>query len=594
MNAVTLDILRYLFENKYSNQREIAAFTGLSLGKVNSILKLLEKSGYITGSYEPTDLTKELIKESKPTRAIILAAGFGTRMIPINFETPKALLEVHGEPLIERLIKQLHEVGVDKITIVIGFQKEKFEYLIDQYGVDLSVNADYVVKNNLSSLAKVIDSVSNTYIVPADLWCEQNPFSPIELYSWYMVSDRLDKNSDVSATKRHELVKVARKNDGNRMLGIAYITGSEAVTVRDRVLELAENTDYDSAFWEEALYKDGKMILAANLVRDDSVIEINTYEQLRELDSDSTNLRSKSLHLIAEIFGTSENKITGIKMLKKGMTNKSFRFVVNHDEYIMRIPGEGTDKLINRRQEAKVLNAIQGSGFCDDPIYLDPDSGYKVSRFIPDVRCCDPCKESDIRKCMTLLKKFHYRRFTVDHTFDIYGQIEFYESLWVKDHSAFSDYQMTKNNVWKLKDFIDSQPKDFCLTHIDAVPDNFLFSGRGDEETLQLTDWEYSGMQDPHVDIAMFCIYSLYSKEQADHLIDIYFDSRCEPAVRAKIYCYIAACGLLWSNWCEFKQEMGVKFGEYSLRQYRYAKDFYRFAVNAIQQIPTEAETFDE
>ena len=84
-------------------------------------------------------------------------------------------------------------------------------------------------------------------------------------------------------------------------------------------------------------------------------------------------------------------------------------------------------------------------------------------------------------------------------------------------------------------------------------------------------------MQDPHVDIAMFSIYSMYSKEQIDRLIDIYFQNECDQTTRAKIYAYVAACGLLWSNWCEFKHNLGVEFGEYSLRQYRYAKDYYKY-----------------
>jgi len=83
-------------------------------------------------------------------------------------------------------------------------------------------------------------------------------------------------------------------------------------------------------------------------------------------------------------------------------------------------------------------------------------------------------------------------------------------------------------------------------------------------------------MQDPHVDIAMFCIYAMYNKEQVDLLIDQYFNKDCKPEIRIKIYCYIAACGLLWSNWCEYKQELGIEFGEYSLRQYRYAKEYYK------------------
>ena len=90
-------------------------------------------------------------------------------------------------------------------------------------------------------------------------------------------------------------------------------------------------------------------------------------------------------------------------------------------------------------------------------------------------------------------------------------------------------------------------------------------------------------MQDPHVDIAMFCIYSLYNRQQCDRLIDIYFEGRCDRETRIKIYIYIALCGLLWSNWCEYKRQLGVEFGEYSLRQYRYAKDYYRAALELME-----------
>lgn len=593
MNISELSIIKYLAENKGARQRDIAEHTGLSLGNVNTVLRFLEARGYIAGKYELTSKAKDLIYGSKPRNAIILAAGFGSRMIPINSETPKALLEVHGEPLIERLIKQLNEVGIQDIRIVIGFQKEKFEYLIDQYDVKLIVNPEYARKNNLSSLALTADSISNTYILPADLWCQNNPFNANEVYSWYMVSDTLCKDSDVLAKKRHELARISKKSTGNRMIGISYITETDAPAICSQISRLSANPENDSMFWEEALYTENKMIPAANVVCDHSVVEINTYEQLRELDGYSDSLQSATMQRIAQIFDVNETEITDIQMLKKGMTNKSFRFVVDDHEYIMRIPGEGTDKLIDRTQEANVLNTIRGYGICDDPVYLDPYSGYKISDYIPDVRCCNPTDDKDVRECMKLLKKFHDRHFIVDHTFDVFGQIEFYESLWKKGNSAYSDYITTKENVWKLKEYIDAQPKNWCLTHIDAVPDNFLFSGVGNSQRIQLTDWEYSGMQDPHVDLAMFSIYSFYSKEQVDKLLDLYFDGPYDLAVKTKIYCYIAACGLLWSNWCEYKQELGVEFGEYSLRQYRYAKDFYRYAMKNIREAKPDMEKGD-
>jgi thiamine kinase-like enzyme len=187
---------------------------------------------------------------------------------------------------------------------------------------------------------------------------------------------------------------------------------------------------------------------------------------------------------------------------------------------------------------------------------------------------------------MKKLRSFHEMNLQVKHSFDIYEQIEFYEKLWNGIPSAYRDYEETKKNVLSLRDFVDKQPKNWCLTHIDAVPDNFLFykeDGTGEEnsevESLQLTDWEYAGMQDPHVDLAMFSIYSYYDKEQIDYLLNIYFGYEPEWNLKAKIYCYVATCGLLWSNWAEYKSTLGVEFGEYGLKQYRYAKEFYRYAI---------------
>ena len=138
--------------------------------------------------------------------------------------------------------------------------------------------------------------------------------------------------------------------------------------------------------------------------------------------------------------------------------------------------------------------------------------------------------------------------------------------------------------AWSLKPYIDAHAGKKILTHIDAVPDNFLFVQKNGKEEIRLIDWEYAGMQDPHVDIAMFCIYSLYNKRQVDRLIAAYFTDGCDDATRIKIYCYIAACGLLWSNWCEYKRNLGVEFGEYSLRQYRYAKDYYRIVQDELKK----------
>ena len=134
------------------------------------------------------------MEEKRPKNAVILAAGFGMRMVPINVEVPKGILEVHGEPLIERLIRQLLEAGVKEIDIVVGFMKEQYEYLIDKYGVHLVFNKDYAVKNNLYSLKQVLHKIGNTYIIVRRM-VQGNPFSDREWYSWYMVGEEKSEES---------------------------------------------------------------------------------------------------------------------------------------------------------------------------------------------------------------------------------------------------------------------------------------------------------------------------------------------------------------------------------------------------------------
>ncbi len=586
LSILESDILSVLCDEPFVNQRILAETSGHSLGVVNRSLRSLMAYGYLNEEAQLTEKAEEMFKACAPRNAIILAAGFGMRMVPINLSTPKAFLEVNGEKLIERTIRQLKEVGVQDITVVVGFMKDSFEYLIDEYGVELVYNPDFASANNIRSLGLVLDRLSNTYIIPCDIWCDRNPFRKNELYSWYMVSDLIDNESTVRVNRKTELVTVPEDEPGNGMIGISYLLDEDATVVRARIEKMISEGKHDESFWEAALYEKDRMFIRARVVHGPDAVEINTYEQLRELDSHSNQLKSDAIRTIAESLDCSEQDVKEITVLKKGMTNRSFLFSVNGTKYIMRIPGEGTDQLINRKQEAEVFRTISGLGLCDDPVYINPDNGYKITRYLEGIRACDSESIPDLNRCMEKLRQFHEMKLTVPHSFDIFGQIKFYESLWEGNPSVYRDYAKTKENALSLRSYIDQQKKDWCLTHIDAVPDNFLFytPESSKEEQLQLTDWEYSGMQDPHVDIAMFCIYSLYDKQQCDRLIDIYFNQNCPDATRAKIYCYIAVCGLLWSNWCEYKRKLGVEFGEYSLRQYRFAKDFYRYAKELIEQ----------
>ena len=581
MNVQELDILNAIRKNPKLNQREIANQSGYSLGFVNRVVKELQEEKWLSPNGELSEKAKTFITANQPKKAVILAAGFGMRMVPINTEIPKGLLEVRGEVLIERMIRHLHEVGITDIQVVVGFMKERYEYLIDEFNVQLVVNSEYQIKNNLHSLSKVKSSLDKTYIIPCDIWSNENPFSDFEPYSWYMVTDEQSIESTVRVNRKRELVMIDETEEGNQMIGLCYVMGQEAKAVQEKLQEFSKKPSYDHEFWECTLQDKNKWMIPSKVVDSKQFIEINTYEQLREIDGNSANLQTDAISIIQDCFNVEVDEIKNITVLKKGMTNRSFLFECQNQKYIMRIPGEGTDHLINRKEEADVYQALENRQICDDVLYMNPENGYKITAYLEEATNCDAENWDEVEACMTKLREFHELNLTVDHRFDIFGQIDFYESLWNGEKSYFKDYEKTKAAIFELKKWIDTLDKTETLVHIDAVPDNFLFTKDG----IRIIDWEYAGMQDPHVDIAMFCIYSLYSKEQVDRLIDLYFKGEVSPMIRTKIYAYIASAGLLWSNWCEYKRSLGIDFGEYSLCQYRYAKEYSKLVLSTLEEL---------
>ena len=101
-------------------------------------------------------------------RAIILAAGLGTRLRPMTDNTPKALIKVNDKPLVEYQIEYLKEKGIDEIIVVVGYLHEHFDYLKEKYGVKLVFNEKYAEYNNFYSLYLVKDYLADSYVI--DEW----------------------------------------------------------------------------------------------------------------------------------------------------------------------------------------------------------------------------------------------------------------------------------------------------------------------------------------------------------------------------------------------------------------------------------------
>ena len=229
MNIYESEIMNILYKEPFVNQRDPGGIPGHSIGSVNKSLRQLAQDGYLDNNMQLTDKGRQEIRAKAPRNAIILAAGFGMRMVPINLTTPKALIEVNGEPLIERTIRQLHEAGVTDITVVVGFMKEQFEYLMDEYGVDLVDQPRLFLQEQPALLAYVANRIEqHLHHSPATSGAPSIPtprWSPIPGI-WSVIAK--DEDSPVRVNSKRELDNPDREEAGNAMIGIAYLTAREA------------------------------------------------------------------------------------------------------------------------------------------------------------------------------------------------------------------------------------------------------------------------------------------------------------------------------------------------------------------------------
>ena len=272
--------------------------------------------------------------------------------------------------------------------------------------------------------------------------------------------------------------------------------------------------------------------------------------------------------IVREVFHRDLDE-TLIRPLKKGMTNDSFYLEVDGKSYVLRKNGIGTEELIDRQGEAAAYQTIAPFQIAEPLVAICPQKGYKVSEFLQNVHTCRAKDISDVRACMQKLRRLHSWSLPYRKPFDILQQIAFYEHLW-KQTSRHEDYAEVKDAIFHLTPLHQLLERPLCLCHIDAVPANFLLSEDG---RVYLIDWEYAAGCDPLMDPAMFSIYAGYSKEQSVHLLNVYLGRRATQEERFRYASYMAAGGLLWSNWCEYKEDLGETFGPYAAMQYGYAND---------------------
>lgn len=277
-------------------------------------------------------------KYYKVVNAVIMAAGFSSRFAPLSYEQPKALLKIKGEILIERQIRQLQEVGINDITVVVGYKKDLFNYLTDKFQVKIIENPEYDIRNNHSTLYYAKHLLGNTYICSADNYFAENVFeSQVEQAYYSAVFEEGVTNEWCIKTNELGVITDVKVGGNNSWVMLGHVFFSEEfskkfVDILERIYELPET---HSLLWENIYISNiQELEMYIRKYPKETIFEFDTLDELREFDSNYlNNTGSVILKKISEELKCEEQDIINTKPLQLEGVVVGFEFLCKGRKY---------------------------------------------------------------------------------------------------------------------------------------------------------------------------------------------------------------------------------------------------------------------
>ena len=271
--------------------------------------------------------------------AIIMAAGTASRFVPLSEETPKGLLDVRGEILIERQIKQLREAGVEDITIVLGYRAEMFQYLHDKFGVQLVYNDDYHVYNNTSSIIRVVDRLGDTFICCSDHYFTENVFldKPEDSYyaALYASGETDEYCLQLDQQDWIEDVRIGGA-DAWYMAGHVFFNNSFSEKFREIFVEAYQEEETKMGYWEDVYMKHiASLPMKARKYKTGVINEFDSIDELRCFDTSYiTDTRSSILKNVCTKLNCKEKDLNTFTRIKHKDQYLLFSFNKGNELYI--------------------------------------------------------------------------------------------------------------------------------------------------------------------------------------------------------------------------------------------------------------------
>ncbi|MDU5721883.1 MAG: sugar phosphate nucleotidyltransferase [Clostridium butyricum] len=231
-------------------------------------------------------------------RAILMAAGMGTRLRPLTENTPKSLIEVNGMSLLERQIINLREIGVEEIIVLTGYLHEKFDDIVKKYNLIKVVNDKYDVYNNIYTMYLVRDYLKDAFVIDADNYITRNFLPKVQPKSSVYYSACKENITGEWILKYTETgriydVEIAPKNSKANyiMSGASYWTEKDGKIISEKVKKAVEEDKLFDIYWDNiAVENYDNMNVYIEKINSDDIFEIDTLEDLDYLKSKLNNM----------------------------------------------------------------------------------------------------------------------------------------------------------------------------------------------------------------------------------------------------------------------------------------------------------------
>ncbi|MEH7333366.1 NTP transferase domain-containing protein [Neobacillus drentensis] len=521
----------------------------------------------------------------KVREAVILAAGKS-----VDFEEPVSLLELDNSNLLTRHLNLLKQKGIEKIVIVTGYKKEAFDFLKNVEGVYVAENDKYKWTGSMASLACAAEYITGDFLlVEHDIYTEEETFDQLlqnSQRSCILLANESGSGAEAFVElKKGYLYKISKdiaqfnKIDGE-MVGISKLSFEVFSKMTE---EYKENKNPYLNY--EYLLLDVAREYNVGFVKMNDLIwtDIDTNEDyinarnvvLPKLKRREAQFKKEQIHeLVTKALNVSEAEIESIVPFG-GMTNKNFKITLtNQKDYVLRIPGVGTEAMINRFAEKINSNLVSEIGLDSPLIYFNAETGVKISEIIPNAETLNGkmCKREDIMELTTdRLRTLHQSNIPIENTWDVFKEMDKYEKLVIEAEGQFYEgYEEVRNQVKEIEKIYKAMNIQFVPCHVDPVAENMVKSG----ERLYLIDWEYSGLSDPMWDIAAHSMESVFSPEDEELFLSHYFKGEeVTDEIQTRILMNKIFQDFLWSTWTVIKEAAGDDFGSYGIHRFDRAKE---------------------